>query len=86
VAHQTRLRSVSTARQRQAETLRRQLKSRKEVVQARIAALNAELQAEVYGMESTFATESQDQSRDRDERSTMAGIRSDSGRKALVRA
>ena len=85
VAYQTRLRSLSAARQRQAESLRWQLKSRKEVVQARVAALNAELEAEVYGMESTFATESQDQSRDRDERSVMAGIRSNSGRKALVR-
>ena len=85
VAHQTRLRRASTARQRQAEALRKQLQSRKEVARARIAALNAELAAEVYGMESTFATESQDQSRDRDERSVMAGIRSNKGRKAMAR-
>jgi circadian clock protein KaiC len=75
IAHQLNLRAGSSLALRKADSLRKQLHSRKAVVEARIAALNAELEAEIYAIESSFDLEATSESRSNDQRVVMAAIR-----------
>jgi circadian clock protein KaiC len=79
VAHEMNQRAITAIRKRQFEAMRRQLQSRESVTKARIAALNAELEAEAYAIQASFKQESLDENSQIATRALLASLRSQSG-------
>lgn len=78
-AYELKLRTSSARSKQQAEAIRRQLRSREAVARAKIAALQAELEAEIYAIRASFDMEAQRQDRENAERGTLAAMRNQSG-------
>lgn len=85
VAHEMKVRGAASAKTRQMEAVKKQLQSRKAVVAARIAALQAELEAEIFSIESSLALEVLNKSSETVALSLIADIRNKNGRRASTR-
>lgn len=78
-AHILRLRGLESAQQRRSVALRKQLESRKAVMEARIATLRTEMKAELERLESDYRLDLRDELSERRDRSAMGELRTECG-------
>ncbi len=73
------IRSAGVAQQKSATMLQKQIARRRDALQARITALQAEFEAEVYKTEAQFGSDAQTAARELEDRTNQAGVRSSNG-------